>query len=337
MRVLNDLMSDTVTVAATANSLAQDLTHIMVADLTATIVGANVAAKTFISGTKEVQTLTFPTKAGATGGDYVEIFDASGAAWAAALNKSGTDPVPTGAIYTAIAAGKKTNVDISSATTAADVVGLILTALNALTGFTAVITLVDNTDGTLTSTQIVPGPTSNPVPKNANDSGVGSITAVETTPGVAGDVDITNNQITETAHGYATGAKIDLTTSGTLPAGLSATAYYLIAADANHYKFATSQANALAGTAVDITGYGIGTHTTTPTAALAGAIKLQKNNEPETLPEIWFDVGSSSQNFAAAGNLNWALTDIGYKSLRAVSTVTSGTVTVKLRINAKGV
>jgi hypothetical protein len=56
-----------------------------------------------------------------------------------------------------------------------------------------------------------------------------------------------------------------------LPAGLSATNYYLIAASANTVKFATSLANAEAGTAVDITDYGTTTQTMTLTPAAAGS------------------------------------------------------------------
>lgn len=336
MRILNDKIMDAVTVALSATSDNQPLDHEMVADITATITGANPGVKTFISGTFEVQTLTFPTKAGATAGDYIKIFDQSGTAWAVALNKTGSSPAPTGAIWTAIPAGKKSNVDISGATTAADVAALIVTALNALTGFTAVITLVDNADGTITDTQLVPGPTTNPIPKNADDSGAGSITGVEATPGVASNVNITSDTVTVVAHGYTTGVKEALT-GATLPAGLSATNYFMIVVDANTLKFATSQANVLAGTAVDITDYGTGTHTMTPATALAGTIKLQKNNEPATLTPIWFDIVSSSQAFSAAGSLNWALTDVGFRSLQAVVTTTSGTVLVSIRINAKGV
>lgn len=154
---------------------------------------------------------------------------------------------------------------------------------------------------------------------------------------VPADVNITTNAITEVAHGYTTGVKGALTNSGgALPGGLSATDYYLIVVDADHYKFATSQANALAGTAVDITDQGTGTHTFTPNTTLAGSIKLQKNDEPETLTAKWSDIASSSQNFTTAGLLNWDLTTMGYGDIRAVVTVTSGTVIVYVRINAKG-
>lgn len=72
----------------------------------------------------------------------------------------------------------------------------------------------------------------------------------------------TSDICTATAHGYATGGgPVRLTTTDTLPAGLSAsTSYYTIRVDADTFKLATSVANAEAGTAVDITDTGTGTH-----------------------------------------------------------------------------
>jgi hypothetical protein len=134
----------------------------------------------------EVQTVTFPAVAASTGGDYFVVEDTTGTKWAAALNKSGADPEPTGAIWTAIAAGNKVNVDISGGTDAASVAALVETAMDALTGFTAVITTDDTAaDGTMLFTNVVKAPVTNPVVKNADDSGAGSITGVQTTGGVA--------------------------------------------------------------------------------------------------------------------------------------------------------
>lgn len=51
----------------------------------------------------------------------------------------------------------------------------------------------------------------------------------------------------------AQGQAVVLSSTGTLPGGLSATTYYIIRASATTIKFATSQSNANIGTAVDIT------------------------------------------------------------------------------------
>lgn len=59
-----------------------------------------------------------------------------------------------------------------------------------------------------------------------------------------------------------TGTRVRLTTTTTLPAGLAlATDYYVIKVTDSTFKLATSYANAVAGTAINITDAGTGTHT----------------------------------------------------------------------------
>lgn len=61
-----------------------------------------------------------------------------------------------------------------------------------------------------------------------------------------------------------TGTEVVLSSTTTLPAGLStSTTYYMIYQSSTTFKLATSLANALAGTAIDITDTGTGTHTAT--------------------------------------------------------------------------
>lgn len=81
------------------------------------------------------------------------------------------------------------------------------------------------------------------------------------------DVNTGTDQIAVTANSeLITGRTVVLTTTGTLPTGLAlATTYYIIVVDSTHIKLATSLANAVAGTAIDITGAGSGTHTATHT------------------------------------------------------------------------
>lgn len=58
------------------------------------------------------------------------------------------------------------------------------------------------------------------------------------------------------------GTRVRLTTTGTLPAGLAlATNYFVIPITDTTFKLASSYANAIAGTAIDITDAGTGTHT----------------------------------------------------------------------------
>jgi microcystin-dependent protein len=88
---------------------------------------------------------------------------------------------------------------------------------------------------------------------NAITASLGTVTITSANPGV----------VSLTAHGLSTGSCIELTTTGTLPANLSAnTNYYVIYVDANSFGLATSAANAIAGTAIDTSGGSpSGTHT----------------------------------------------------------------------------
>jgi hypothetical protein len=96
----------------------------------------------------------------------------------------------------------------------------------------------------------------------------------------ASEIDATANTFTDAAHGLTTGVKGQFTTSVTLPTGISAvTDYFAIVLGGNAVKFATSLANALAGTAVDITDAGTGNQTFTPTALAGLEVKLQKSNK----------------------------------------------------------
>lgn len=81
---------------------------------------------------------------------------------------------------------------------------------------------------------------------------------------VDGDVTVGTDVIARTSHGFTTGeGPVRLSSSGTLPAGLAVdTNYWIIAVDINTIAFATSRANAIANTRVDITAAaGGGTHT----------------------------------------------------------------------------
>lgn len=81
-----------------------------------------------------------------------------------------------------------------------------------------------------------------------------TVTITIATPGV----------VSYTAHGLYTGQKIQITTTGALPTGLTAsTTYYVIEVDENTFRLATSLANAVAGTAINTTGSQSGVHTLT--------------------------------------------------------------------------
>jgi hypothetical protein len=86
-----------------------------------------------------------------------------------------------------------------------------------------------------------------------------SVTITIASPGV----------VTWNAHGLDTGQRLQLTTTGALPTGLTAsTTYFVIKNDANSFWCATSLANAAAGTKINTSGSQSGTHTATAATIL---------------------------------------------------------------------
>lgn len=326
LRTLIQDLKDAASFSAAHNSDSVDASELKTLAVQVTATLSTPDADDFLSGTKEVQTLTFPAKADATAGDYFVVTDTAGNTWAAALDKTGADPAPTGAIYTAVNAARKVNVDISGATTAAEVAAAVEAAFDALTGVTSVLVTDDSAaDGTMTFTGVNAGNVATAQVKNADDSGAGSITQATTTPGVTGVVDIAANTITIPGHAFATGAKGQFTTTGVLPTGLSAvTDYYLIVVDADTLKVASSAANALAGTPIDITTTGTGTQTFTPTALAGGTATLQKSVDGSN----WFAEGSA-QNITASTVLYFEKVDPSGKYYRIAYAITAGELTVQ--------
>lgn len=74
------------------------------------------------------------------------------------------------------------------------------------------------------------------------------------------DVDITADSVYILNHGYKTGDAVGMSTTGAIPTGLTiTTAYYIIQVDSSNIAFASSRANAFAGTKVNLTAVGSGT------------------------------------------------------------------------------
>ena len=224
---------------------------------------ASNVAKTALTGVSAVQTATFAALADTDPSDHIVITDTNGNLWGISLDTTGSDLEPTGAVWASIAAGRKVHVNISAQTTGADVAAAVETAFDALTGVGSVITTAD-TGADLAFTHVFRAPVAALATYNEDESDVGTTTVAETTAGILTSVDITANSVAVVAHGWQTGRLVALSISGgSLPTGLSATNYYVIRVNDNAIKFASSLANAEAGTAVDITDYGTAAQTMT--------------------------------------------------------------------------
>lgn len=110
-----------------------------------------------------------------------------------------------------------------------------------------------------------------------------------------------------------TGTRIRLTTTTTLPAGLAlATDYYYIRIDDNTFKLATSYANAVAGTQINITDAGTGTHTLSRL--------LPRYTNGAGVQAFFFNSNSTALG-AATPNLSLGYTNSAQVASRATPTV----------------
>lgn len=294
------------------------------------------AAANFLAGESEVTTLTFDTQANTDPGDYVVIYDTAGLAWAVAADLTGSDPEPTGAIWTAIPAGRKALADISAASTAAEVAAAFELAFD---GLADVPFATDDSedDGTMVITVTLRGVTEDAEVHNEDDSGAGSIAEAQTNQGVASTVDVDANTIVIADHGFATGLKGQATSTGTLPAGLAGTTdYFVIVVDEDTIKLASSLSNANAGTAINITDQGTegATHTFTATALAGASVKLQCALE-EAGP--WYDIADTSENITTTADI-FMLEKIDpmYGWVRTVHTMTAGQLDLETKFLLKG-
>lgn len=328
-------------IITTTNSSVIDLANGSLLAIQAVVDVDTPAAKAFAAGTADKYTLTFEAAADVTDREYFVVYSQDGLGWAIYFDKTGSSAAPTGAIYTAIPDARKAKADISAATDAASVAAIVETAINALTGFSSVITSDDTAaDGTMFFLQLSHGTVTAPVSKLQDDSGSGGVGISHTTTGVASDVDVSANTITEATHGFTTGLKGQASSTATLPAGLSAaTDYFVIVIDANTYKLATTLNNALAGTAIDITDQGTSaaTHTFTPTSIAGATVKLQKSNDYyiNGASAHWDDVAAATA-ISADGDVWFEIANPGYSHARLQYTLTAGRMSTDNYVVLKG-
>jgi hypothetical protein len=295
--------------------------------LAETPLAGGVASEVSIS-VAEVTELTFDTKANTDEGDYVVLYDTLGRAWAAAADLTGSDPEPTGEVWASIPSARKAQVDLSAATTAADVAAAFEVALDALGSFP--FTTDDSAaDGTMVVTCTTAGHTLDAETFNTDDSGAGSIAAAVTEDGA-------NGLMTIPTHGLTTGLKGQLTSTGTLPGGLStATDYFVIVVDANTISLASTLANAIAEIPVPVVltnqGSSGAVNTFTPTSIAGASVKLQKSNDGAT----WSDEGSAT-NITVDANIWLEKVNPTGRYMRLAFAITAGRFSASNTIVVKG-
>ncbi len=155
--------------------------------------------------------------------------------------------------------------------------------------------------------------------------------------GVASEVDTSTELVSIPAHGFVTGVKVRLTTTGTLPAGVTTGVdYFTIAASASTLGFASSLLNAQAGTLINLTDQGssAAVNTVTATSIAGGSVKLQESND-DVNPTNWNDRGTAT-NITVDANIILENTAVTANWMRLVYTLTAGAVTAVSTIVTKG-
>lgn len=124
---------------------------------------------------------------------------------------------------------------------------------------------------------------------------------------------MTYTSVTSLPSNILTGTRVRLTTTTTLPAPLAtATDYYVIRVSDTTFKLATSYANAIAGTAINLTTTGTGTHTVT--------WLLPRYTNGAGVQAIIFNPASTAMG-AATPNLSLGYTNSAQAASRATPTV----------------
>lgn len=284
----------------------------------------------FLSGTARA-TFTMPSLAASVASEYLFFYDSVGNSWCAALNKTGADPDPTGNPWGTTSVGRRVKVDISGATTAAQVATLVAAGLNGLSALTFAASAAAG-DGTFIVTGLVAGVVTTPGTKNATSAGVAtSMTAAATYAGAVSAIDLVDNEITVAAHGLTTGSVVQITTSGTRPSPLSgSTDYYAIIVDEDTIQLATSLQNALDGVEINLTTYGYGTQNLD-----IASIDVDVNMQISIDDENWY-TPASPQTVAEAKAVSFEEKVPAYKFIRLSFAVTAGQIIINSRILGKG-
>jgi hypothetical protein len=171
-----------------------------------------------------------------------------------------------------------------------------------------------------------------------------SLSGATMTGGILSAIDATNDLITTSAHGLETGEGVVYSTgtNGSITGLTWGNTYYIIKVSSSKYKFALSKADAVAGTAVDISytpGATNHTFTLSPVvwgSSTAGA-KWQQSNDGSH----FFDVPSISSVSVTSSNTSETITgwDFGffdYRWLRLKFTgPAAGGLNLKVDINKK--
>ena len=124
-------------------------------------------------------------------------------------------------------------------------------------------------------------------------------------------VNITTEEITVTGHQYKrNGFRVRVSSTGTIIGGLAInTDYYVIIVDANTIKLATTRANAIIGTAINLTSQGTGVHTISQSEGpdFSSRTAVNGGNAGDNVGSLEEDAfRSHTHTYASDSSSNWA-------------------------------
>jgi hypothetical protein len=162
------------------------------------------------------------------------------------------------------------HVDISGATTDANVATAVRAGFAGLSGIGTTLTVGSASGATIPVTHVYRAVVATAsLYKEDGSATPDSVSVAKTATGIQTAIDPTNTTgetLTIASHGFSTGRSVALSiNSGSLPTGWSAGTYFVIAVDANRIAFGSTLANAEAGTRVAISDYGDAAKTITVT------------------------------------------------------------------------
>lgn len=262
------------------------------------IVNALTAGQTFKSNwTKQFN----PTTAAAVG-EVHTLFRGAGNPPADALFNTGTSLLFQGVSDTTTSAGAMQH--------GGNVQPTYYKSLAAASAVTSAATTVP---GWLVLVDVVGFYRKTPITATTADATTNTLGYGDTFSADAGTDIITMTSTTNFPSNILVGTRVRLTTTTTLPAGLAlATDYYVIKVTDSTFKLATSYANAVAGTAINITDAGTGIHTMSRL--------LPRHTNGAGVQAFFFNSNSTALG-AATPNL-----DIGYTNSAQVASRTTPTV-----------
>lgn len=146
------------------------------------------------------------------------------------------------------------------------------------------------------------------------------------------NVNTTSNAIVIADHGFSSGLKVQLTTGGVLPAGLSvATDYFVLVIDEDTIKLCDSLVDVGTATAIDVSDNGTDGGTITPVSIQAANVRWQVSIDGTN----WNDIEDSEVSITGDMSIYLEVKDPTAKFMRVQYTLTGGQLSAETNILVK--